>query len=40
MRLLMLGALGPYPERVRTFLECQHQLWYVSTLPSPEPLIG
>jgi hypothetical protein len=40
MRLLMLGALGPYPERVHTFLERQHQLWYVSTLPSPEPLNG
>jgi hypothetical protein len=40
MRLLILGALGPYPERVRTFLNHQHQLWYVSTLGSPAPLAG
>src|SRR5215212_3002122 len=41
MRLLMLGALGPYPERVSTFLDHQHQLWYVSTVPlPPEQLVG
>jgi hypothetical protein len=39
VRLLILGALGPYPERVRAFLEEGHPLWYVSTgslAPAPE----
>jgi hypothetical protein len=32
---MILGALGPYPERINTFLEDGHQVWYVST---EEPL--
>ena len=42
MRLLILGALGPYPERVSTFIEDGHEIWYVSTefLPSAEKLAG
>ena len=40
MRLLILGALGPYPERVRAFLEEEHPLWYVSTDSlAPDPQI-
>src|SRR5688500_518114 len=31
MRLLILGGLGPYPERLTTFLEQGHQLWYACT---------
>ena len=33
MRLLVLGFLGPYPERLTTFVEDGQQVWYVSTLP-------
>jgi hypothetical protein len=42
MRLLILGALGPYPERLHTFVEEGHQVWFVSTsfLPPAEQLSG
>lgn len=42
MRLLILGALGPYPERLRTFVEEGHDVWFVSTvfLPPAEMLCG
>lgn len=42
MRLLILGALGPYPERVRSFIEDGHQVWYISTefLPPAEKIAG
>ena len=33
MRLLVLGGLGAYPERLKTFLEAGHRLWYVSSHP-------
>jgi hypothetical protein len=32
MRILVLGALGPYPERLYHFMVAGHQLWFVSTL--------
>lgn len=40
MRLLILGSLGPYPERVKSFIADGHRLWYVSTelLPPPEQI--
>ncbi len=31
MRLLILGSLGPYPERITTFTQEGHQIWYVCT---------
>jgi hypothetical protein len=31
MRLLILGGLGPYPERLETFVERGHQVWYACT---------
>ncbi len=31
MRLIFLGALGPYPERMRAFTDDGHQLWHLST---------
>lgn len=34
MRLLVLGGLGAYPERLSTFLDAGHRLWYVSTHPN------
>jgi hypothetical protein len=42
MRLLILGSLGPYPERVATFVEGGHHVWYVSTemLPDAQKLAG
>jgi hypothetical protein len=42
MRLLLLGALGPYPERLHSFVEEGHQVWFVSTLflPPQEQLHG
>jgi hypothetical protein len=42
MRILVLGAPGPYPERLRTFRAAGHHLWWVSTLllPPPEQLTG
>lgn len=42
MRLLILGSLGPYPERIRSFIEDGHQVWYVSTefLPAAEQIAG
>ena len=42
MRLLVLGGLGPYPERLATFLAHGHQLWYASThyLPAVQDQIG
>lgn len=35
MRVLILGALGPYPERVRRFLEDGQAVWYLTTEPLP-----
>jgi hypothetical protein len=32
---MILGALGPYPERINTFLEGGHQVWHVSTEELP-----
>jgi hypothetical protein len=42
MRLLILGALGPYPERLHAFVEEGHEVWFVSTifLPPTEHLSG
>jgi hypothetical protein len=40
MRLLLLGGLGQYPERVSTFLQAGHQLWYASTHPHDQYLPG
>src|SRR4028118_1310959 len=42
MRLLILGAVGPYPERLHTFVEEGHEVWFVSTifLPPAEQLSG
>jgi hypothetical protein len=31
MRLLILGSAGPYPERLSSFINEGHQLWYVCT---------
>ena len=31
MRLLLLGGLGPYPERVRAFQHAGHAIWYAAT---------
>ncbi len=31
MRLLVLGALGPYPERMAAFTRDGHPLWHLST---------
>ena len=31
MRLLVLGALGPYPERLAAFTRDGHRLWHLST---------
>ncbi len=31
MRLLVLGGLGAYPERLHTFVEQGHSLWYAAT---------
>ena len=33
MRLLILGGLGAYPERLNTFVEAGHRLWYVCSHP-------
>jgi hypothetical protein len=33
VRLLVLGGLGQYPERLSTFLKAGHRLWYASTHP-------
>jgi len=38
MRLLMLGGVGQYPERLSTFLEAGHRLWYASTHPHDQYL--
>jgi hypothetical protein len=32
---MILGALGPYPERIKTFVEDGHQVWYISTEELP-----
>jgi hypothetical protein len=42
MRLLMLGAPGPYPERLQTFRDAGHHLWWISTLllPPTGPVAG
>lgn len=42
MRLLVLGGLGPYPERLATFPAHGHRLWYASThyLPAVRDQIG
>jgi hypothetical protein len=37
MRILVLGAPGPYPERLHTFRDAGHHLWWVSTLQLPPP---
>ncbi|HUS13522.1 MAG TPA: hypothetical protein VM536_00710 [Chloroflexia bacterium] len=37
MRLLLLGALGPYPERLSSFIADGHQIWWVNTLPPGPP---
>jgi hypothetical protein len=31
MRVLILGALGPYPERVKSFIDDGHRVWYACT---------
>ena len=33
MRLLVLGGVGQYPERLSTFVEAGHRLWYASSHP-------
>jgi hypothetical protein len=33
MRLLLLGGIGQYPERLSTFVEAGHRLWYASSHP-------
>jgi hypothetical protein len=38
MRLLLLGGLGQYPERLRAFLDAGHRLWYVSSHPHDQYL--
>ena len=38
MRLLVLGALGPYPERMAAFTRDGHRLWYLSTEWLPDIL--
>ena len=38
MRLLVLGALGPYPERMAAFTREGHRLWYLSTEWLPDTL--
>jgi hypothetical protein len=43
VRLLVLGGLGVYPERLGALLGLGHQLWYASTLGFPddqEPIPG
>lgn len=40
MRLLILGALGVYPERIGTFIAAGHRVWYACTeLPPPAELM-
>jgi hypothetical protein len=36
MRILILGALGAYPERIQTFLDHGHSIYFVSTQQIPE----
>ena len=36
MRLLIFGGLGPYPERILTFRERGHQVWYACTHYLPD----
>jgi hypothetical protein len=35
MRLLLLGAPGPYPERLHIFRDAGYHLWWISTLLLP-----
>ena len=38
MRILILGAPGPYPERLSAFCSAGHAVWLVSTEPLPKDL--